>query len=144
MKYKELREMTAKEWDGKPFDAYVSDYDDANVGNPLITTKVSGYIADKQYPWKCVIANYKHAYPVEWNINKIFESSKPKRMTHRQLAKWLADNRGELRTCLKVNVFHDHQYYCGTEELEVEEGYKVRKWDSEEWIEPTVDLLEDC
>lgn len=143
MQYKELREMTAEEWDGKSFEAYAVDSEDASISHPTVR-EVVGYRIGL-YPWQCENVRYKHVYPVKWNEEKVKDALKPKkRMTNRQLAKWLADNRGELRTCLKVNVFHDHQYYCGTEDLEVEVGYKVRKWDSEEWIEPTVDLLENA
>lgn len=144
MQYKDLKEMTIKEWDGQPFDAYVCDHDETNVGNPLITVKVYGYISNREYPWCCSDLNYRHAYPVEWNKEKVEEAlnPKPKRMTKRQLAMWLAKGNGECSSCGLSNAYDNYHYQKGDENKLVGDGYKVRKWDSDEWVEPTVDLLE--
>lgn len=145
MQYKDLKEMTIKEWDGQPFKAYVCDNDDTNVDKPPTTVKVCGYIANIQYHWCCGDVRYKHAYPVEWNIDKVFEPLKPNRMTNRQLAKWLAKGNGECsynNTVYYLNAYGYHCYDMRHANDFVNEHIRVRKWDSEEWIEPTVDLLE--
>ena len=72
---------------------------------------------------------------------------KPKRMTHRQLAMWLAKGNGECsynNTVYYLSAYGYHCYDMRHANDFVDEHIRVRKWDSEEWIEPTVDLLEDC
>lgn len=143
MKYKDLKEMTIKEWNGLPFKAYVCDFNDTNIGNPLTTTEVCGYIANREYPWRCSNLNYRHVYPVEWNEEKVKYAFKPKRMTNRQLAMWLAKGNGQVKyETGYVSTYHG--YPEGIDHEETYEEIKIRKCDSEEWIEPTVDLLEDC
>lgn len=144
MKYNELKEMTFEEWDGKPFYAIVIDEDE----QPLFFSdkcrydgKQEGYLVTgyNNGRWMCkdYSLSWNHAYPLEWN-------KKPKkRMTYRQLARWMANGNGE--------YINKHKFICtaigydsckGDEQ--VESAIKVRKWGSDEWIEPTTDLLEDC
>lgn len=73
---------------------------------------------------------------------------KPKesnRMTYRQLAEWLAKGNGQLRpyekACLFINMV------CATDKnnKEVPSSFRLLRWDSDEWIEPALDVyLEDC
>lgn len=142
MQYKDLKEMTIKEWDGQPFMAYVCDNDDTEVKESNVV-QVCGYI-NRPYPWWSGVVSYKHVYPVEWNRDKVEESSKPKRMTYRQLSKWLAKGNGVLwkSECNHIE-FTSHNYVTKYADTEVMDNWKVRKWDSEEWVEPTIELLED-
>lgn len=146
-KLKDLKEMSIKEWDGMPFQAYVDDGSD-NMAIEEIVSYDSKY--DK--PWgteQC--NNYLHVYPVEWNKEKVEESSKLKRMTNRQLAKWLAKGNGQKVYVSKVDLSIDNRaptMVCHTYDFcydadECNNRVRVRKWNSEEWIEPTVDLLEE-
>lgn len=143
MQYKDLKEMTVKDWDGQPFYALVEDdpeeeiwgVDDERLDGEVEGFLVSGYCQGR---W-LVEANkdWSHVYPIEWN-------KKPKkRMTNRQLAMWLAKGNGELSSVNLVNSYHFHSYLKSEANDFVYEGILVRKWDSEEWIKPTVDLLED-
>lgn len=143
MQYKDLKEMTIKEWDGQPFDAYVCDYDDTNVDNPP-TVNVCGYFANKKYPWCCGDVRWNHVYPVEWNKEKVKEAlnPKPKRMTNRQLAMWVAKGNGEWTNDTLIACHSCYTYDKKEANDFVREDFRVRKWDSEEWSEPTTDLLE--
>ena len=93
MKYNELKEMTIENWNGKPFEAYVTDYplNDFNPDAP--TNKITGWNKDRWIDEVSIF--WTSVYPVEWNANKV---NKAKRMTNRQLAKWLAQGNGE-STC---------------------------------------------
>lgn len=135
--------MTFKDWDGQPFYALVEDdpeeevwgIDDERLNGKLEGFLVFGYCQDR---W-LVESNksWSHVYPIEWN-------KKPKkRMTNRQLAMWLAKGNGEVAMNEGCAVLHHFDY--GNEEANepILASIRVRKWDSEEWVEPTVDLLED-
>lgn len=73
---------------------------------------------------------------------------KPKeliRMTYRQLAEWLAKGNGQARSREKASLFIN--IVCTTYEnnKEVPSSFRLLRWDSDEWIEPTLDVyLEDC
>lgn len=145
MRYKDLKEMNVKDWDGKPFYAIGIDEADQPIwlcdldkidgieyGYLIRGFRDGKWIDDDDYEWL-------HAYPIKWN-------NKPKkRMTYRQLSKWLAKGNGVLwkSECNHVE-FTSHNYITKYADNEVMDDWKVRKWDSEEWIEPTTDLLEDC
>lgn len=138
MQYKDLKEMTIKEWDGEPFDAYCTDCPD-NV----LLEKINKVIGYKKGWWLSGF-DWKFVYPVEWNKDKVEEAlnPKPKRMTNRQLAMWLAKGNGEY---IGDHPHCVHQCYpynnCEANNI-LGDNYRVRKWDSDEWVEPTVDLLE--
>lgn len=84
-----------------------------------------------------VITGFQFLYP--------YEEPPKQRMTNIQLMEWLAKGNGLYR-------------YKGAEYLnisltrlnddvnnKVDEGLLIKSWDSEEWIEPTVDIYErDC
>lgn len=146
--FKNLKEMTIKEWDGVPFDAYYTGCNDcAEVDGSFI--KVVGFSHGK-WIGECG-GEWKHVYPVEWNKTKVEETLKPKRMTNRQLAKWLAEGNGQILfasiTDLSIELGAttrvSHPYDLCYDADECSNRVRVRKWNSEEWIEPTVDLLED-
>lgn len=75
-----------------------------------------------------------------------YEEPAKQRMTNRMLVEWLAKGNGMFK-------YKNATAYCYTfdthleSELndEVAENIVIRSWDSEEWIEPTVDIYErDC
>lgn len=75
----------------------------------------------------------------------ILEEEKPQLMSHRQLAEWLAKGYGELR--LGKLVSDSSSYYLDEEDdpVKEEKDYLIRRWGSDEWILPTVDVYrEDC
>lgn len=73
---------------------------------------------------------------------EIPEEPKQRRATNREVSKWLAQGNGEI-----VDMDNDQtawtllQYLSGNENRELLEGFKVRKWDDEEFHEPTIDYL---
>lgn len=74
-----------------------------------------------------------------------YEEPPKKRMTYRQLAEWCAKGNGENILKGSQYVHISFAYLNKYENDELEEGYLIRTWDSEEWIEPTVDIYErDC
>lgn len=137
MQYKDLKEMTIKEWDGAPFKAYVDD-----GSENMAIEEIVSYDNKYDEPWgteQC--NNYLHVYPVEWNKEKVEESSKPPRMTNQQLMRWLAKGNGMI---VKTSIDSVGTYFSVLDKYldkPCSDEFKVRKWDSEEWIEPTVDLL---
>lgn len=81
----------------------------------------------------------------DYNFRIKPEDSKTRRMTFRELARWLAKGNGQY---LSQNEF---AYDCITgytievDDRELPEAYKIRRWDSSEWIEPTRQVYEeDC
>lgn len=58
-------------------------------------------------------------------------------VTNRELSKWLAKGRGEYRN--QTGLVSNYYVYDETESDEVVPSYiKVRRWDDNEWHEPTV------
>lgn len=75
-------------------------------------------------------------------IREVIEE--PELMTNRQLAEWLAKGNGQFKygdTLLCVG-----QCYGPVHENEaVDKSIRIRRWDSDEWVVPTVDIYErDC
>ena len=71
---------------------------------------------------------------------------KTMRMTYRELAEWLAKGNGEFRpnqTSGMAYTTSNYRYDCTPDIIPID--YKIRRWGSDEWIEPTVDVYEeDC
>ena len=69
---------------------------------------------------------------------------KPELMTYRHLAEWLAKGNGEFKFLDELR----NTYWSYTPDIENDElkkDYKIRRWGSDEWIEPTEQIyLEDC
>lgn len=100
------------------------------------------------------LGRLEHIY-IEDNLFKIescryyllypYEEPPKKRMTIRQLAEWLAKGHGEFSQDDYYKVYAECVYFKNKENNEVDEHTRIRPWDSEEWIEPTVDIYErDC
>ena len=61
-----------------------------------------------------------------------------KRMTHCQLAEWLAKGNGQYRYMDLLITSTDYREKYDNDE--VSEVIKIRRWHSNEWIEPTYDV----
>lgn len=85
-------------------------------------------------------------YPVKTSRNcysrcaEIPEELKPRRATNRELARWLAQGNGQR--------FGDNDFAATStfatfsdDEDDAVKGQLVRKWDDDEWHEPTVDYM---
>ena len=67
------------------------------------------------------------------------------RMTYRQLSKWLSSNKGQWKR-RNFKDCHTHASYTeDNDNLEVSKDIIIRPWNSNEWIEPTLDIYRrDC
>lgn len=78
---------------------------------------------------------------------EIPEATEPRRATNRELAKWLAQGNGEKTyACADGSACSsscDHIYDRDKEDCPLPErdSLLVRKWDDEEWHEPTADYM---
>lgn len=153
-RYCELKEMTIQEWAGESFDAYVVDGDQTVIKHPVIN-HITGFNQAETSPWIASSGvTYKHVYPVSWNKDLVERALAPKpaqkRMTNRQLAQWLAQGNGvktyvdtsTLKVVPTENVYSSHLYDIEEGANECYELIRVQKWDSEEWVVPTADLLQ--
>ena len=76
-------------------------------------------------------------------IREVIEEE-PALMTHRQLAEWLAKGNGQMRYTDAL-TYPYHFYNPIEENKSVAEYTRIRRWDSDEWVVPTVDIYErDC
>lgn len=78
----------------------------------------------------------------EWyHCAEIPEEPKPRRATNLELAKWLAQGNGDVRSLDTGNIYHDFIYPDGEDDTDCEAIISVRKWDDKEWHEPTADYM---
>lgn len=107
------------------------------------------YAEGKQIQFKNIIGNWEDIDCPKWNKGMEYrikpEEPKSRRMTYRELAEWLAKGNGEHTTTLSDEVVTRITYYKNSVNEEVIDVCKIRRWGSDEWIEPTVDVYEqDC
>lgn len=82
-----------------------------------------------------------------WKLLYPYEEPPKKRMTYRQLAEWMAKGNGEYtdsqnKYCMPMYAI---SYAEERRDEPIWENCVIRPWDSEDWIEPTVDIYErDC
>lgn len=141
MKYKgkELKEFTSE----KPvvFDPprKMLVWDNGIIDTPRLAL-ATAYIPGRFYPVIGAATVYRHCAEIP-------EEPKPRRATNRELAKWLAQGKGEKvyynksldeGVCFVATVC---RYEVGDADIPVEDGYSVRKWDDEDWHEPTADYM---
>ena len=69
------------------------------------------------------------------------EIPKPKNITHRELAKWLAQGNGEMRRGNMSMIFTSLSYASALGNDPIDEFTLVRKWDDTEWHKPTREYL---
>lgn len=66
---------------------------------------------------------------------------KTRRFTYRELAKWCADNKGQVKS-IDNYVTAYWGYDSGDDEYFVPDGTRIREWGSDEWHEPLVEVAE--
>lgn len=76
--------------------------------------------------------------PKWWDNVKYRVKQNDKFCTNRQLAKWLAQGNGESKTGTFVYIYHIYEEYKTNKEVK---NYLVRKWDDEDWHNPTLDYM---
>jgi len=84
----------------------------------------------------CAMCYDGEIYP---HCSEIPDPPRPRRATNRELARWIAEGKGEILVphCVTQHV----SYPVGRDNAECVSGQQVRKWSDIEWHEPTVDYL---
>ena len=120
-----LTEVTESQIVDPPKKMLVWDCDPGNVYKTDVLVIVKGRESD--YPVITRIGDFRHCA----------EIPEARRVTNRELSKWLAKGRGEYRN--QTGLVSNYYVYDETESDEVVPSYiKVRRWDDNEWHEPTV------
>lgn len=87
------------------------------------------------YPVITKTGTYRHCAEIP-------EEPKPRRVTNRELSKWLAKGHGEYANTVCCSTSYiTYEYFLDSAESEVSENILVRKWDDVDWHEPTVDYM---
>jgi len=140
MKYKgkELKEITTPQVFDPPKQMFVWE-DVADCKAPYVRT-VSAVIrtinGTTQVVGDCSL-RWQHCAEIP-------EEPKPRRATNRELAKWLAQGKGEwgISKCGVIDKAEIGWFYdTGYENQTLQSVLRVRKWDDAEWHEPTVDYM---
>lgn len=136
MKYKgkELKEFTSEKpvvFD-PPKKMLVWDSDDWNYPE---TADVYAFMPAWRYPVATTTQTFVHCAEIP-------EETKPRRATNLELAKWLAQGNGIYRlTCLPAVWGSELALRIDTSECAVNDDIQIRKWDDEDWHEPTADYM---
>lgn len=67
------------------------------------------------------------------------EPKKTRRMTYRELSEWLAKGNGVQRDIGCLVCYPYCEYIETDKNKEVPKSYRIRKWDSDEWVEPLME-----
>ncbi len=131
------------------FNLSISKYD---VSNPIyfgdkekcefVMNKVSrNFIRNNE---KCAECNGFYCHECKELKNFITNIKFTRRMTNRELARWLAEGNGEMKTvCLSSNVSTiktSYDYIEVLENREVESSIRIRDFGSDEWREPLIEI----
>lgn len=146
LQYEDLKEFKFEDWDGKPFLAFHTDFTidfvtitpEGELARPA--RRVIGYSTfNGQQLWKLdTNVHWRHVYKFEDN-----EHFFHKRLTYRQLSRWLACGKGEVRFGTNLNISTRVVYNESSANIEVPSDYTIRTWDSEEWVQPTTKVLDE-
>lgn len=132
MKYKgiELTEVTEPQIFEKPERMVVWDRDDD------FPTECDVYaIVDRGTDSCPVICRYETFL----HCAKIPDVSESEQVTYRDLARWLANGNGEVKSANTVCA--NWNYYAESENKSIPNYFSVRKWDDTEWHKPTREYL---
>lgn len=136
MKYKgfELKEITKPQIFDPPKEILVWNDSNDPYEEPRVDT-VYAVIAKEPGVTKAI------GYCCRWeHCAEIPKELKPRRVTNRELAKWLAFGNGEYKN--RINLISTAYTYDESEsDVLVDNYFKVRKWDDIEWHEPTIDYM---
>lgn len=87
----------------------------------------------------------EEGYHEDWEFLYPYEEPLKQRMTNRQFCEWLAKGNGQWKWNNTTQCYTEYPYPAENDCNEVSERILIRPWDSEEWVEPTVDIYErDC
>lgn len=78
-------------------------------------------------------------------IREVIKEEEPQIMTNRQLSEWCGKRNGEITCTNSSQVFSYYVYLKDAENKQIPDDIRIRSWDFEEWVLPTVDIYErDC
>ena len=124
-----LTEVTETQIVDSPKKMFVWDYDPGILLKADVLAIVNG--RENGYPVIATTGTYRHCAEIP-------EEPKPRRATNRELSKWLAKGHGEYRKQISGVISNSYTY----DDLESDEAVpsyiRVRRWDDDEWHEPTV------
>ena len=146
MEYKgiKLTEVSESQIVDPPKEMFVWDYDPGC----LLRADVLAIVNEREngYPVITKTGTYRHCAEIP-------EEPKSRRVTNRELSKWLAKGHGECMNSnsdsysyddlSKANLASSTYTYSGISEANKKVPFyvRVRKWDDDEWHEPTVDYM---
>lgn len=105
--------------------------DDASVQNDV---DVYAYLPEQAWPVKCSEVSWRHCAEIP-------EAPKPRRVTNRELSKWLAQGNGEVSGKNSSGVWTEHVYDKDEMDEACSEHVVIRKWNDTEWHEPAADYM---
>ena len=137
MKYKgiELVEITQPQIFNPPKKMLVWDDEEGEV----LIERVVAFLPEVLLPVTTIDDNgyrgiiYKHCAEIP-------EEPKPRRATNRDLAKWLAQGNGEW-TDVSEYTMSTRNYPAQYENEPLPIKIKIRKWDDNDWHDPTIDYM---
>lgn len=128
-----LTEVTESQIVDPPKKMLVWDYDPGILLKADVLAIVNG--RESGYPVITKTGTYRHCAEIP-------EEPKPRRVTNRELSKWLAKGHGEYTNTVCCSTSYiTYEYFLDSAESEVSENILVRKWDDVDWHEPTVDYM---
>ncbi len=145
LQLEDLKEFKFEDWDGKPFLALCSEFKSGYAQSPLNkqpaqTKQVIGYTTcDGKPVWKTDDGmHWRYVFKYEDNEHFFY-----KRLTYRQLSRWLGTGKGEFLN-IDTRYVSSRAFYPESEsDEEVPTKLLVRTWDSEEWVQPTTKILKE-
>lgn len=128
MKYKgiELKEVAEPQVFDPPKDMFV--WNDGDDSSALAQASVCAIVRYREYPVISTGWYYKHCAEIP--------EPKPKPVTYRELARWLAEGHGEVKGTNYVCTNLSYAINCDIPKI-----FSVRKWDDTEWHKPTREYL---
>lgn len=139
-----LTEVSESQIVDPPKEMFVWDYDPGCLLRADVLAIVNG--RDSGFLVITKTGTYRHCAEIP-------EEPKPRRVTNRELSKWLAKGHGECMNpnsdsysyddLSKANLASSTYTYSGISEANKKVPFyvRVRKWDDDEWHEPTVDYI---
>ena len=104
---------------------------DKDNGYPC-TANVCAVVRSKDFPVICDYSTWRHCAEIP-------EAPEQKPVTHRELARWVAEGNGEINN--DNSVCPNWNYWVENENKAIYERILVRKWDDTEWHKPTREYL---
>ena len=128
MKYEgiELKEVTEPKIFNPPKKMLVWGY------GGITELDVYAIVSRKDFPVICENSTWQHCAEIP-------EVQESKPVTHRELARWVAEGNGEIKN--ENSVCPNWNYWVENENKAIYDRLLVRKWDDTEWHKPTREYL---